>query len=530
MPDDMQPQAPVGAVPPQLPVQSNPSAPVDIVTTSPNPNAVADDAIDRRDTGALTQIAKDNIGTPASDLAMRMVKGINEKQAQFNELVKPIDKAGGYGTPQGNIKIAQTFQTVADNPQWGTALLKYVMGDKAGAVKQVTGGDIKTLITYDNGGNQIEEKVNELGEPVSYTDRKTGLPISKDEYAQRVGGISQWGNTLRGETEKATRAESTKFFVKEEEQANNWQQLTQAHKPLLQENYNTLNTYKTDLPKELYNKILGSVSQSMGQANSKSNSKASLNQLNDSFNSGEGVKVDNKIAAALNIPKLVGMRLEVKGDRLVSEDKTFSISKSELRQKQESDTIGSEATKNASSTMASIAEAERLGLLSTVAGGKLRRVVENSQQMGKELDEATRLFGKPSIISLPTSASFVDKQAQTLAQTLQGLQNADQMGEYIKFRNRAIEGHKTTNTVPLPGEIGSAYSRQELPKEIRRFYGDEITKVMDNENTARKEFNNIGVRFPNAEPNPTKAVAPPAKEPAKKERPSLAELKKLAGG
>ena len=82
----------------------------------------------------------------------------------------------------------------------------------------------------------------------------------------------------------------------------------------------------------------------------------------------------------------------------------------------------------------------------------------------------------------------------------------------------------------MPGEIGSAYSRQELPKEIRRFYGDEITKVMDNENTARKEFNNIGVRFPNAEQKPTKGIAPPSKEPAKKERPSLAELKKLAGG
>ena len=531
MPDDMQPQAPVGAVPPQMPPQGNPSAPIDIVKTSPNPNALADDAIERRDTGALTQIAKDNIGTPASELAMRMVNGINEKQKRFDELVKPIDKAGGYGTPEGNIKIAQTFQTVADNPQWGTALLKYVMGDKAGAVKQVTGGDIKTLISYDNGGNQIEERVNELGEPLSYTDRKTGQPISKDEYAKRVGGISQWANTLRGKTETETRAESTKFFVKEEARDNNWYQLTQAQKPSLQEIYNNLNSTKSDVPKDVYNKAIASISQSMGQANSKSNSKASLNQLNDSFNSGEGVKVDNKIAAALNIPKLIGMRLEVKGDRLVSEDKTFSISKSELRQKQESDTIGSEATKNAASTMASILEAERLGLINTVAGAKLRRSIELSQQIGKELDEATREFGKPSIISLPTSATFVDKQAQVLAQTLQGMQNADQMAEYIKFRNHAIEGHKATNTVPLPGEIGSAYSRQELPKEIRRFYGDEITKVMGNEYTARKELSpSLEVRFPNAEQKPTKAIAPPSKEPAKKTSPSLADLIKQAGG
>ena len=53
---------------------------------------------------------------------------------------------------------------------------------------------------------------------------------------------------------------------------------------------------------------------------------------------------------------------------------------------------------------------------------------------------------------------------------------------------------------------------------------------MDDENTARKEFNNIGVRFPNAVQQPPKAIAPPAKQEVKKERPSLADLRKQAGG
>ena len=519
MADVMQPQAPMG-VPPQ--VQPQP----EIIQTSPNPNAVADDAIDRRDTGALIQIAKDNVGTPASDLAMRMVKTIDASQKRFNELVNPIEKAGGPNTQDGRVKIAQTFQTVADQPQWGTALLKYVMGDKAGAVKQVTGGDIKTLITYDNNGNQIEEKVNELGEPVSYTDRKTGQQMTKDEYAQRVGGISSWANTLRGKTEAETRAESTKVFVKEQEQANHWYQLTQSHKPLLQENYDTLNKVKSDLPKDVYNKILASVSQSMGQANSRSNNKASLNQLNDSFTNGESVKIDNRIASALNSPKLLGATLKVQGDRLVSEDNSFSISKNQLKQLQESDTVGSEATKNAASTMASIAEAERLGKINSIQGGQLRRVIENSQQMGRELSDATNKYGKPSFISLPTSANFVDKQSQSLAQTLQSMQNADQMEQFIKFNENSVNGHKQSNTVPLPGEIGSAFTRQPLSKDMRKFYGDEISKVMGREYEARSQPNpSIEVRFPNAEQPAAakKAVAPPAKK-------SLADLRKQAGG
>lgn len=524
MADVMQPQAPMGVPPQAVPTQTQPQP--EIIQTSPNPNAVADDAIDRRDVNALKQIGKDNFGTPASDLAMRMITTIKDSQKRFDDLVNPIDKAGGVGTADGRVKIAQTFKTVADEPQWGTALLKYVMGDKDGAVKQVTGGDIKTMITYDNAGNQIEEKVNALGEPVSYTDRKTGQSMTKDEYAQRVGGISQWANTLRGKTETETRAESTKVFVKEQQQANNWFQITQSHKPLLQENYDTLNKYKTDLPKDVYNKIIGAVSQSMGQASSRSNSKSGLNQLNDAFTNGESVKVDNKIATALNSPKLLGMTLRVQGDRMVSEDNSLSLTKGQLKQLQESDTVGSEATKNAASTMASISEAERLGQINSVVGAKLRRVIENSQQMGRELVDANEKYGKPSFISLPTSANFVDKQAQTIAQTLQAMQNADQLSEFIKFNNNAVEGHKQTNTVPLPGEIGTAFTRQPLSKDMRKFYADEISKAMDGEYRARSQSNpSIEVKFPNAEQPAAakKAVAPPAK-------PTLAELKKLAGG
>tara|TARA_R110000868_G_scaffold210517_1_gene460557 strand:- start:1584 stop:3143 length:1560 start_codon:yes stop_codon:yes gene_type:complete len=514
-------QPPMAVAPPQ----AAPQPQVEVISTSSNPNALADDAINRRDTTALTQIAKDNVGTPASDLAMRMVTTIKDSQNKFNELVNPIDKAGGAGTPAGNIKIAQAFQTVTDNPQYGTALLKYVLGDKEGAVKQITGGDIKTLITYDNNGNQIEEKVNALGEPVSYTDRKTGQQMTKDEYAQRVGGISSWANTLRGKTETETRAESTKVFVKEQQQANNWYQITQAHKPLLQENYNTLNQYKTDLPKDVYNKIIGSVSQSMGQASSKSNSKSALNQLNDAITNGQSIKVDNRIATALNSPKLAGMTLRVQGDRLVSEDNSLSLTAGQLKQMQESDTIGSEATKNAAATMASIAEAERLGQINSVVGAKLRRVIENSQTMGREMADGVDKYGKPSFISLPTSANFTDKQAQTIAQTLQGMQNADQLAEFIKFNNNAVEGHKSTNTVPLPGEIGTAFTRQPLSKDMRKFYADEIGKAMNDEYRARSQPS-IEVRFPSADSAnaPKKAVAPPSAKP------SLADLKKQAGG
>lgn len=496
--------------------------------TVQNPNAVADAAIENRDVQGLTQIAKDTIGTPASEVAIRLAQTIEKGAADFNKLVAPIEKAGGVGTPEGRVQVANTFQSVADNPQWGTALLKYVMGDKMGAVKQVTGGDITKKISYDNNGNQIEETHNALGEALSYFDPKLKRNISKEEYADRVGGISSWENTLKGKTEALTRADSTKLFVKEEEQANNWYQLLQGQKPLLQENYNVLQKFKTDLDPKLYNQIVGSVSQSLGQANSKSNSKSALNQLTDALARGESVKVDNNIASSLRLdPKLIGTTLEVKGNQLVSKDNSFKVDASKLKSLQETDNISSESSKNAAQTMASLAEAERLGKINPIAAQQLRRVIENSQQMGRELADATDKYGKPAFISLPTSASFVDKQAQTLAQALTGLQNADQMENYIKYRRNAVEGHTRTNTVPLPGQIGTNYTLQPLAKEIRKFYADEIGKVMNQEFVARRTPTDtkIDVRFPQPEAGP---VAPPQSKP--KAKPSLADLKKQAGG
>jgi hypothetical protein len=496
--------------------------------TVQNPNAVADAAIENRDVQGLTQIAKDTIGTPASEVAIRLAQTIEKGAADFNKLVAPIEKAGGVGTPEGRVQVANTFQSVADNPQWGTALLKYVMGDKMGAVKQVTGGDITKKISYDNNGNQIEETHNALGEALSYFDPKLRRNISKEEYAERVGGISSWENTLKGKTDALTRAKSTELFVKEEEQANSWYQLLQGQKPLLQENYNVLQKFKTDLDPKLYNQIVGSVSQSLGQANSKSNNKSALNQLTDALARGESVKVDNNMASSLRLdPKLIGTTLEVKGSQLVSKDNSFKVDASKLKSLQETDNISSESSKNAAQTMASLAEAERLGKINPIAAQQLRRVIENSQQMGRELADATDKYGKPAFISLPTSASFVDKQAQTLAQALTGLQNADQMENYIKYRRNAVEGHTRTNTVPLPGQIGTNYTLQPLAKEIRKFYADEIGKVMNQEFVARRTPTDtkIDVRFPQPEAGP---VAPPQSKP--KAKPSLADLKKQAGG
>ena len=483
-------------------------------TTLGSETANADAVINNRDVSGLRQIAKDNIGTPASDVALRLAKTIESQQQAYDKIIKPIEKAGGVGNPQGNIAVANAFSSVADQPQWGTALIKYVLGDKQGAVKQITGGDITKKVTYDNNGDQILETHNALGEPLAYVDRKTGQNISEAEYAQRVGGISAWENSLKGQTEKEIRKTSAATLVAEENQGNTWYQITQSHKPMHGEIYNTLQSLKTDLDPTLYNQIIKNVSQSLGATNTKSTGKIILNQLNDARNRGESVTVDDRISGQFGIPK--GIQLELKGDHYVSKNNKYSISLDKLKSEQDTNNAMNEASKNASQTMASIVEAERLNQISPQAAARLRRTIEMSQQIGREMTDAVDKVGKPSFISLPTSATFVDKQAQVMAQSLQGLHNADQMEQYLQYRKDAMKGHTQTNTVPMPGQIGSGYVGQPLAKEIRKFYGDEINKVMAAEYTAKastpaqQTVAQPGLEQAAPAAKPGQAVAPPA--------------------
>lgn len=475
-----------------------------------NQTAFADSAIKNRDVGALTQLAKDNIGTPAGEVALELATSIKKSKTDFDNLVGPIEKKGGAATPEGRVEFVERFKSVADNPQMGQALIAMIMGQKEAAYNLITGGTPKTTISYDNNGDQIVETINAVGEPLSYFHRGLNRNITQQEYNQLKGGISLWENSLKGKIATKTSEQARELYVKEEQQANAWHQLMQAHKPMLQDTYNTLKTFKTDLPPDLYNKIVGSVSQSMGQASTRSNNVSVLNQLTDAIGRGEGVKVDQKIASALNLGKdAIGATLKVEGNNLVSKDNNIKIDVSKLKQQQTTDNIGSEATKNASSTMQSLAEAERLGQVNPTAAQRLRRVIETSQQMGRELMDATEKFGRPSFISLPTSASFTDKQAQTLAQTLQSMQNVEQMDQYIRYRQYAKEGYDKTNTVPMPGEVGTNYTRQPIYNDMRNFYSNEIGKVMEGEYQAKKQA--APAAAPAAAPTP---AAPPVARPA----------------
>ena len=475
-----------------------------------------DEAVANRDVNALKQGAKDNIDTPASSLFLNAAKIIERNNKEFQNLVAPIDKNGGAATPEGRMQIVAQFESTADRPQWGTALLKYVMGDKDGAVKQITGGDIKTKITYDNDGNQIEEKYNELGEPLSYVDRKTGRMMSKEEYAQRAGGISSFANTLFGLTEQERRKQNLQTEQAENAQTNHWFSMSQNHAKLWKENLDILSKMKTDLPPELYNQVIANVTSSAGSSSLASKSKSIIGQLTEAATKGDGFKISDTLAADLGRK---GDLLQVKGDRIVSKDGSFNKSINELKSQQSTESQNAEQTKNMAQTRDSIMTAAKLGKMSNEDAQRLLYVMDNSQRIGRETQEAIDKFGKPAFISVPTVSSMFDKQAQMIAQGLQGMHNAEQMMVYKGYRDNALQGYRQANQLPTSGEIAAQYSKTSGFKELQNIYSNEIGNVLSKSYVAPKAA--PAKKAAKAGPVPAPQQAGPKAPPAKK---SLADI------
>lgn len=483
-----------------------------------------DEAVANRDVASLKQAAKDNIDNEASGVFMKAAGIIERNTKEFANVVAPIEKAGGMATPDGHIAIAKQFETVADRPNWGTALLKYVMGDKDGAVKQITGGDIKTRITYDNNGNQIEEKFNELGEPLSYMDRKTGQMMSKEEYAQRVGGISSWANTLYGMTETERRKQNLNTEQEENASTNHWFALTQNHKNSWKQILGTLQQVKSDISPELYSQIIQNVTSSAGAASSQSRSQMVLSQLTEAANKGNGYKISDTLAAQIGGK---GKILNVQGDRIVSTDGSFNKSISDLKSQQSSESQNAEQTKNLASTRESIMTAARLNQLVDKSGKsvdpqRLLFVLDTAQRIGKETQAAIDKYGKPDFISPPSVSNVFDTQAQMMAQAMQGMHNADQMAIYKGYRDDALQGYRKNNILPTAGEIAAGYTKTGGFKELQDLYAQEIGNVLS-KSFAKPEPAKAAPAKPTAKPAPAGGPAvPPAQN--KKQLKSLADI------
>ena len=512
----------------QAPVTIYPSALQDAAAIKDSANA----ALANRDPKGLINAAQQmGIDTPEGNATLKTAQEMQQRANEFKTIVRPITEAKTDG--ERNIAAAKALRNVSQEPLYGQALIAFMLGQKETAFNLATGGQLKTTTEYakDN-GNIIQVTVNALGQPQSYFDVEQKRVLTPEEYSKRGGSVSDIDKTFAIKSAEENRQVYNSAFRQEKESVNKWTQTYAGLAPKLEFLDKFYRSAKTDLAPDDYAKLVGAINQSVGQSSTKANSSTYFNQITDSKNKKESLKVDAGLAAKLGIPKnLIGTDFTVEGNTLKSKTTGDSWDYGLLKQQTDSANLSSEATQNSQATLESIVTSKKFQ--SALAGKsaeekarliqEMKTAIQFGNEVGSELSKTTDQYGKPSFISLPTSASFIDPQAQAMTQLAQHKQNAEQIAAYRKHFETSAQHYDETKTLPVPGSIGTAYLSKPIFNQIRDRWSNDISKIMEGEYVAR------GARQqPTARPEarPSAPVAPPQTN----KKPSLAELRRQAGG
>lgn len=496
---------------------------------SADPAAQYDAAVSKRDPAMLYQLAQQTVGTPISEAAANSAKTIVDNQKKFQDYTLPIEKEGGVGTPKGNMAFMDQWKTVADNPKWGTALLKWALGDKEGAAKQITGGDITQKMSYDINGKRLLERTNALGETVSVVDMETGQPVMKAEYSQRVAGIPSWEQTLESKSREKNQTANLEALKKSQTVNNAWDAKLAAHAPLYKQIYDNLGMIKADLPPDQYAKVFQFASNSMGQASSQSKNTSLLKNLQSGAGFRAGEAVSKELQSSLGLP---GGAWTFNGKGGITNEKGETKSFSELEQNQKTENLSSENNKQFAQTQKDVMTFAKLQGLSDEATNRIMRTLELSRQIGQDNLEMNDKYGKPLFLSMPGAFSIMDKQAQGRAQALQGMFNSEAMQAYRDYYNKAQKDHQATKTIPNPNEMESGFVNSPEYKRLEDKYAPLL------ENTYKEQFIKTEPVKQATKPGAVKPPGqPPAvvnqgsnKGPAVVKKKTLADLAKQFGG
>jgi len=479
------------------PIPSNLS-PVD---NSGQPSDIAkqyDDAISSRSPDRLYQMAKENMGTPIADAAVSSAKTITDGAKGFSALVSPIDNASN---PQdAHLAAADAYKSVADNPQWGTALLRYVMGDKQGAVNLVTGGTPTTDIVYDKFGNQVQETRNALGEYLNRVDMATGKQITPQEWQQRGGDVSKIQNTLSYINEKAIQANNINGLNNTVNQTNAWGPTLAGQAPVVQRALDNLQAIKKDdIAAPLFAQALGTLTQSNSNTATSSNNTSTLKNYQSGVNVKQGAVVDQKFTSGLGLPGV--WRFDGAGGMVNESGQSKSFS--ELLQNQDTANTGKENSKNIAASRDSLIESMRAAKLDASKQSMMLDTFDNMAAISQQNSTLASSVGKPSYIFLPSANSSTDRYSNAQVQLLQHQFNKDAMDGFQQYYKDNIKNYPS-GKAPAPGELESAYTKTPQYQQLQQQYA-EMAKSKLAENQASAPVKTANTNAP---------VAPPALVPS----------------
>jgi hypothetical protein len=479
--------------PPDVSPQAvNPDAPAIPDAPVAQPTAVAipgtdsisqeySDKVSRRDVPDLMKFAARNVGTPAGDAASHAIDKIVPAQQQFKKII--VDPLESAKTPQEqNIKAAEIYKTVADAPQWGTALIRYLMGDKQGAANLVTGGSPTTTTTYDINGKGIKTVTNALGETLSRTDMEDGHSVSDSEFSKRGGTYNSVAETLRGKNAAAIAAVNVDDLAKGVAKfgkfaaANNGQAQQRA---LLDQDLAQVKKY--DPNASVLTNALGIISKTYGTASSTRASKSDTGQTTNSTGTSDKTSTGFKAGGALGNSESGPGNLAVGG------------------------TSGTEAGKNGAyveskiGTQSNGTESENTNSIQTARNELMKEATAKRMQKG-DLDRYLNIFDNyasieannkalresgnvPSFITIPS-----DNQASNGITGLQVKNEHYKLNDaltagYQRYYDEQKKNHVDPEDVPSSGQLEAAYSRTPEFKALQANYLKTVSGLFKQDDT-----------------------------------------------
>ena len=493
----------------------------------------ANAAIANRDPKGLINAAQQmGLDTAQGNATLKTAQEMQERSNVFSQVVAPINNAKTDG--ERNLAAAKALRNVSQEPLYGQALIAFMMGQKEKAYELATGGNLTTTTQYakDNGGI-IKVVVNALGQPQTYFDVEQNRPLSEEEYSKRGGSVTNIDHTFAIKSAEENRSRYNSAFQNERIAVNKWTEAYAGLAPKLEFLDKFYRNAKTDLAPDEYAKLVGAINQSVGQSSTKANSSTYFNQINDSKNKKESIKVDAGLAAKLRIPaQLIGTEFTVDGNYLVSKSNGSSYDYGLLKQQTDSANLSSEATQNSQSTLDSIITSKKFQ--DSISGKspqekakliqEMKTAIQFGNEVGSELNKAVDQYGKPAFISLPTAASFADTQAQAMVQLAQHKQNAEQIAAFRDHFDKNAKHYDDTKTLPVPGVINKSYLSKPIFNEIRDRWSNDIARIFESEYVAR------GAKQTAEKPKPQGQSTAPVAPPASNKPPSLSELRRQARG
>jgi hypothetical protein len=507
-----------------IPVAETAVAPVVATTPDLTPSQEFDLAVDSRSPQKAMQVAAANVGTPVAVAAVKAADLMLKGEQAFKDMIGPIEKAGGLGTPKGNIAAAEKGKELfkQDDANFRDAFVHYLTGNSEMARSMLTGGTTKAEIVTDIDGKMIKVTKNQLGTIVDAEDQ-LGNKLTREEYDKRYVGRQKWEDTLTFKSQEQQQTANVKS-LKESQLVNNAYASAapefETKYAQIYDDLGYLRSMRKGLGAQEYADVLKFASKSLGTADSVSKGTVAFDQFTKNREANIGKELTEKDVASLGLDAKATWKYSKEG--VVNEKSGQSISTSELKNKQSSENKNNELTQNFQQARKDLIASKKFQQLEAGDQTRLLRVLENSYQVGQKQNQLSASYATPTFMIMPSSVEIEDQYGLGQAKAIQGIFNAKALQLYSAYEKKMLAA--SGGIAPDPKELERGFTNTKEYKTLIREAKLASDKVMDEPvisgsvdvKAGGREFKES--REPKAPPaskpstGPSGAKAPPAEE------------------